>query len=93
MSNVLKEQYMQHDSRLLIAVSFVRAANPSDPSDLPLQPCDLVFDLSVPPFIPPKTKTAAKTPDGVWYSSLDSRYYTGLARNCLVFKMMPYLTS
>lgn len=56
---------MQHDSRLLIAVSFVRAANPSDPSDLPLQPCDLVFDLSVPPFIPPKTKTAAKTPDGV----------------------------
>lgn len=56
---------MQHDSRLLIAVSFVKAANPSDPTDLPLQPRDLVFDLSVLPFIPPKSKTATKTAHGV----------------------------
>lgn len=51
---------MQHDSRLLIVVSFVKAANPPDPTDLPLQPWDLVSDLSVLPFIPPKSKVLPK---------------------------------
>lgn len=56
---------MRHDSRLLIAVSFVKAANPCDPADLPLQPRDLVFDLSVFPSLPPKSRTAIDTADSV----------------------------
>lgn len=56
---------MHHDSRLLIAVSFVKAANPCDLSDLPLQPRDLVFDLSVFPSLPPKSKTNSDTAGGV----------------------------
>jgi len=64
-SNLLKEQYVQHDSRLLIAESFVKAANPCDPTDLPLQPLDLVFDLSVLPSLPAKDKATTDAADGV----------------------------
>lgn len=56
---------MQHDSRLLIAVSFVKAVNPCDPTDLPLQHYDLVFDLSVFPSLPPKIKPATDTADSL----------------------------
>lgn len=78
---------MQPNSRLLIAVSFVKTADPCDPGDLPLQPHDLVFDLSVFLSLPTKSKTATDTANG----SLKFVFLTGLTCNCLVFSPIPYL--